>query len=148
MVIVMFERIVVAVDGSKQADHALEVACDVAGKYGSKIYLIHAPQLETVAIAVGSGAVEIKPSAEDVAKAGKALMDRAAKRASSHGCTPAECIVGEGAAAEQILKTVASVDADLVVMGRRGLGKIATLLLGSVSQEVSRKATCSCMTVS
>lgn len=143
----MFEKIVVAIDGSEEAAHALTTACDLATKYDSKIHLVHCPQVETMAIAVGSGAVEIPPSDEDVAKAGRSVMDSAVEKATSLGCTPAECVVASGEPAAEILKVLKSADADLVVMGRRGLGRVSSLLLGSVSQKVSHDAECTCMTV-
>ena len=50
----MFDKIVVGIDGSKTSETALEVACDLAGKYGSEIHLIHTPQPQTVAFAIGA----------------------------------------------------------------------------------------------
>ena len=144
----MFEKVVVAIDGSEAANRALEVACDLASKYGSEIHLVHSPQLETTAIAVGSGAVEIAPDPEKVAEAGKWVMDRAVETAKSLGCTRYKCVVSNGVPAEEILKALEATDADLVVMGRRGLGRVSSLILGSVSQKVSHGAQCTCMTVS
>ena len=143
----MFEKIVVAIDGSEEASHALEIACDLANKYGSEIHLVHSPQLETTAIAVGSGAVEIEPKPEKVAEAGQQVMDRAVEKVKSLGCTHYKCVISNGDPAEEILKELKAADADLVVMGRRGLGRISSLLLGSVSQKVSHDAQCTCMTV-
>ena len=144
----MFEKVVVAIDGSEAASRALEVACDLASKYGSELHLVHSPQLETTAIAVGSGAVEIAPSPDRVAEAGKWVMDRAVETARSLGCTRYNCVVSNGEPAEEILKALEATDADLVVMGRRGLGRVSSLILGSVSQKVSHAAQCTCMTVS
>ena len=143
----MFKKIVVAVDGSEQSLHALTVACDIAKKYRSEIYLVHSPQLETTGIAVGSGAVEIAPSAEQIAEAGKSVVDGASEKAKALGCPPAGCVIENGDPASEILKAIESTGADLVVMGRRGLGRISSALLGSVSQKVGHDANCTCMTV-
>ena len=143
----MFEKIVVAVDGSAEASHALDVACDLAKKFGSEIHLVHSPQLETTGIAVGSGAVEIKPSAEKIAAAGQQVLDDAVAKASALGCSPNKFSVGDGDPAKEILQAIDDSNADLVVMGRRGLGRVSSLLLGSVSQHVSSQARCTCMTV-
>ena len=105
------------------------------------------PQLETTAIAVGSGAVEIAPSPDKVAEAGQQVMDRAVEKAKSLGCTHYRCVISNGDPAEEILKELKAADADLVVMGRRGLGRVSSFLLGSVSQKVSHNAQCTCMTV-
>ena len=144
----MFERIVVAVDGSEPAKHALTVACDLANKYGSQMHLVHSPQVETTAIAVGSGAVEIKPDAEEIAEAGRKVMEEAKSIAADGGCKAVKSVIGRADPASDILRTIEESKADLVVMGRRGLGSVGALILGSVSQKVSHAATCTCMTVS
>lgn len=143
----MFERIVIAIDGSEASINALAAACDLAGKYKSGIYLVHSPQFETTGIAVGSGAVEIKPDPKRVKEAGQQVMDSAVEKAKSLGCTPVDCIIGDDKPAAEILKALESAKADLVVMGRRGLSRVSSLLLGSVSQQVSHEAQCTCMTV-
>ncbi len=143
----MFANILVAVDGSEQSNHALATACDIAQKYESKLYLVHSPQLETVALAVGSGAVSIEPSEEKIEAAGKKVMDAAVEQAKRQGCSPEGTIIGNAYPADEILKGAKKVDADLIVMGRRGLGGIASLLLGSVSAKVSQESPCACLTV-
>lgn len=143
----MFKTIIVAIDGSEQAEHALATACDIAGKYKSDIHLVHSPELETAAIAVGSGAVAIAPSPEKVAEAGKKVMAQAVEQAKAQGCTPAECVIGDGDPADDILQQAEKSGADLIITGRRGLGGLASLLLGSVSHKVSQNSPCTCMTV-
>lgn len=143
----MFKTIVVAIDGSEQAEHALATACDIANKYKAKLHLVHSPELETIAIAVGASAVAIEPSEEKVAAAGKHVMAQAEDRARIQGCTPVECVIGNGDPADEILQLAEKSKADLIVTGRRGLGGVASLLLGSVSHKVSQNAPCTCMTV-
>ena len=144
----MFESIVVGVDGSEQSLNALVTACDIAKKYASKLYLVHSPEVETTGIAVGSGAVEIQPAPEVIAAAGEEVMRTAKEKATEAGCAPTQCVVGNDAPAKEILKCAKEVEADLIVLGRRGLGSVSSLLLGSVSQKVSHDATCACLTVS
>lgn len=127
----MFEEIVVAVDGSENSDKALVPACDIALKYGARLYLVHAPQ----------------PASDPAAPSGRAVLDKARSRAEALGCTPADAILGDDEPADEILRAAATVGADLIVMGRRGLGGVAGLFLGSVSQKVSQRANCSVMTV-
>ena len=144
---IMFEKIVVGVDGSEQSKRALLTACDVAKKYGSELFLVHSPEVETTGIAVGSGAVEIEADPEVIAAAGEKTMQAAREDAAQAGCIPAQCFVGNDAPASEILKCAEDIEADLIVLGRRGLGSVKSLLLGSVSQKVSHEAKCACMTV-
>jgi nucleotide-binding universal stress UspA family protein len=58
-----------------------------------------------------------------------------------------ECAVRHGAAAEEILKAVDELRADLVVLGSHGQSGLAHLLIGSVSQNVARHAPCSALVV-
>lgn len=143
----MFSNILVAVDGSDQSNHALATACDIAQKYQSKLHLVHSPQLETVALAVGSGAFSVEPSPEKINEAGKKVIDAAVEQAQRQGCSTESTIIGNAYPADEILESAKKVDADLIVMGRRGLGGIASLLLGSISGKVSQESPCACLTV-
>lgn len=143
----MFEIIVVAVDGSDASDHALLTACDMAKKYNSKLHVVHSPQLETTVVAAGHAAIAIPPDPEKVEEAGRIVIEKATKMAKAQGTEIAKSIIGEGDPAMAILKEIEASDADLVVMGRRGLGRVSSLLLGSVSQKVCHDAGCTCMTV-
>jgi nucleotide-binding universal stress UspA family protein len=76
---------------------------------------------------------EMEEDAKEVAtEAAQLFMDR--------GRT-ARALVVRGEAAEAILETAESESADLIVMGRRGLGRLQGLLVGSVSERVARHAT-------
>lgn len=143
----MFSTIVVAVDGSDQSNNALATACDIAQKYSSDLHLVHSPQLDTVALAVGSGAFNVQPSQKAINDAGKHVMDSAVELAKLQGCTPKSTAIGNDDPTQEILKQVEKTNADLIVTGRRGLGGISSMLLGSVSGKVSQEARCACLTV-
>lgn len=143
----MFSNIVVAIDGSEHASNAIATACDIAGKYNSSIHLVHSPQVDTVAYAVGSGAYVLEPNQERINAAGKKVMDGAIELAKKQGHTPKTTTIGNTDPAHEILSCTKANEADLIIMGRRGLGKIGTLFLGSVSGKVSHEAPCACLTV-
>lgn len=143
----MFTSIIVAIDGSDASNKALEMACGLASAFNAELHLIHSPQVETTAVAVGYSVVDLPVTPAQIAEAGKEVMTAAITKATELGTTPAGSTIGADDPADDILNAAKLNDADLIVMGRRGLGSVASLFLGSVSQKVSRGAACSCLTV-
>lgn len=168
----MFERILVAVDGSAHAEHALDRAAELARRFGAKVRLVFvmtgAPvpaglrhlieiEYETPASGVGLAPVpegrfpaSIDPSRrdehEEERRVGLALLDRAKAHLAAAG-VEAEPLLEAGDPAEAILRTAEAGSADLIVLGSRGLGPLKGLLLGSVSAKVSQLAPNSCLLV-
>jgi nucleotide-binding universal stress UspA family protein len=60
---------------------------------------------------------------------------------------PAETLVREGNAAEEIVAAAKEWEAELVVLGTRGRGRLAAFLLGSTADQVVRGAHCPVVTV-
>jgi nucleotide-binding universal stress UspA family protein len=147
----MFKKIVVGIDGSDHSETALKLACDLAGKYGAELHLVHAPQPETVAFALGAmpgyAVLDTLPSPEDVEKAANQLMDRAGSVAGECGQTPAATFVRQGEPADIIVKYANEIGADLIVSGRRGLGAVGALLQGSTTQRIGKLAECAVLSV-
>jgi nucleotide-binding universal stress UspA family protein len=145
----MFDRIVVPVDGSSHSKKALNLACDIADKYDSKLYIIHVVQSvpESLKLVLGSSRVSIKTPHEDLVKAGKKVIDAAKKIATEHGCEVADTKSTAGSPTKQILKYAQRHHPDAIIMGSRGLTDIEGLFLGSVSHKVGHHAQCTCITV-
>ena len=143
----MFKNITVAVDGSDHARNALEIACDMAKLYEGNIHLVHTPEVQTTGIAVGSGAVEILPSDAAVQAAGRDVMADAVMRVQAAGCEPKSQIVGNGRPSAEVIAAAKDTGSDLIVMGRRGLGGMQSLLMGSTSQNIAHDAPCAVLTV-
>lgn len=143
----MFKNITVAVDGSDHAWNALGVACDLAKRYEGKIHLIHTPELASTGIAVGSGAVEIPPSEAEIAAAGKAVMAKAIAMARKVGIEPNSQFVRNGTPSAEAINVANETGSDLIVTGRRGVGGVKGLLMGSTSQKIAHDAPCAFLTV-
>jgi nucleotide-binding universal stress UspA family protein len=147
----MFKTICVGFDGSAPSENAIRAACDLARRYEARLHIVHAPQPETVAFAMGaiSGyyAAPSFPSAEEMAKAEAVLMEKAQALAAEAGCPDIVSHVSTGDAATALTTYAEEVGADLIVTGRRGLGNLTALVLGSMSQSVANKATCAHLTV-
>ena len=133
------DRIVVGVDHSEGSRRALQWAVDEARRRGAQIEAVHAwhfPYVPTGPFAPASlpGDDLLEADARRVLDASIADVDTTGLAAPIEGT-----LVCDGAA-HALLH--AAKDADLLVVGSRGRGGFAGLLLGSVSQEISHHATC------
>lgn len=77
---------------------------------------------------------------------GERLMEDAKTRARQQAVPSVRTVLREGDPAAAILNLAREENADIIVMGRRGLGDLAGLLLGSVSHKVAHLAECACLT--
>lgn len=147
----MFETIVVGVDGSKASDKAISVACDLATKYKADLHIVHSPQAETAVYATaavaGFPAVADMPTTAELDKAGEEVVRMAVLTAAEAGQKDVQTHMMRGDPADQLIECAAMVGADLIVTGRRGLGNIAGLVLGSTTQRIMHHAKCAVMTV-
>lgn len=131
--------IVVGVDGSEGSDAALRFAAAEAALRNAKLRVVCAWEIPAaVYAATWSLAGEAEPGFGDRARdtASKALSDVARLQPGIDRDSRAV----RGQPAEVLLRE--SQDADLLVVGSRGLGGFKSLLLGSVGQQVVHHATC------
>jgi nucleotide-binding universal stress UspA family protein len=120
-------RIVVGVDGSEHAKRALRWAADEAGQRGAVLVVAHV-------------AAPPRPSAAELAALGRELVvDEALAELDTAGLE-VERIVRTGHVTEELCELAA--DADLLVIGARGLGGFRGLLLGSATLQVVAHAPC------
>jgi nucleotide-binding universal stress UspA family protein len=78
---------------------------------------------------------------------GERLVEGAGWHAKSAGVAKVKGLVEDGDPAHRIVEIAKRENVDLIVMGRRGLGDLKGLLLGSVTHKVAQAATCACLTV-
>lgn len=136
------EHILVAHDGSDEAQHALEVAVELATGLGARLTVMHVVRTSAAKAMIPADMQEyerlehLHVTAHDVViAAGNRLLDVAMGTCRSAG-VDAETMVREGDPAKVITEEAADLGADLVVMGSRGLSDAKGLLLGSVSHKV------------
>lgn len=135
---VEFTEIVVPVDGSEGAGRAAAFAARLAAATSCPVHLLYVFPATSMAM-IGFAAM----SAEEIKRAEQsAARDIFDKARASIGDAKVE--VGEtvrlGDPAQEIIDYVEQNPSALVVMGRRGLSPIKSLLVGSVSEKVARHA--------
>ena len=132
-------KILLAVDGSKEATLAAQTAVELSEKTGSDLHVIHAWQ-PIPHYAYPSLAPEgYRPPYEEGARE---ILEAQVERIKAAGGNVAQTHLRPGAAAKEIVDLAEDIGAGLIVMGSRGLGGIRRALMGSVSDSVVRHAHC------
>jgi nucleotide-binding universal stress UspA family protein len=134
-------RILLATDGSECAQSAGRVAVDLASRMGAELDVVHA--FEFVPPREFAGVALRMRSPSECAKQGREVLDEQVGRIEERGGVVADARLRMGSPVDQILCEAEESDAGLVVVGRRGLGGVKRLLMGSVSEGVVHHARCS-----
>jgi nucleotide-binding universal stress UspA family protein len=135
------EMIVVGVDGSDGGAAALEFAASEAALRNAPLRIVSAWEVPTAAYG-GGFAPPIDPATWDAFRVqAEEVADEASAAAKKlQPALEVEALAAAGQPAVMLLEQAAG--AELIVVGRRGLGGFTRLLLGSVSQQVVHHATC------
>jgi nucleotide-binding universal stress UspA family protein len=140
----MFKTIVVGTDGSDTADRAVNRAAELAALTGADLHLVSAYRQAPVRVSDGSVAEAAEWSVGGDYKADAALQ-RTIARLRDKGISIDEH-APKGDAADAIIAVAVSENADLIVLGSKGMhGK--GRLLGSVPNKVSHQAPCDLLIV-
>ena len=134
--------IVCGVDFSSGSRKALRVAVELARANRSALTVLFSEDPTLVAAAKAAG----DPRATR-ASATLALERFVARTTRTHPLRGLQAVVTEGTPADDILNAAGRRRADLIVLGTRGAGNVARLLLGSTAQRVLRRARVPVLTV-
>lgn len=147
----MISSIVVGIDGSDAAGRALELACGFAKQFGAALHICHTPREETVTYAAEAiSGFYVGPNLagqELLREAAEKLVETAQAYTLEQEVEQVDTYIGHADPARDVLSRAEAVQADLIVTGRRGLGDLGALVLGSTSHQISKHASCACLTV-
>jgi nucleotide-binding universal stress UspA family protein len=127
----MYDRILVAVDHSEMSDRAVRAARDLAVLSKGEVWVLHLRERE---MGAKTGVLRIDETTEDAnAQVAASVEVFAEAGVKAHGEIRNTIF---GYAAREIINDAIEVDADVIVMGSRGRGDLAGLLLGSTAHKV------------
>jgi nucleotide-binding universal stress UspA family protein len=150
-------RILLATDGSEEAQLAARSAAYMAEKTGSELHMVHVFGIAPVGPPVYPNATEFERVVHEEAEAeqpqrlseqqAREVLDAEVKKVRSVGGTVVDVHLIEGHVAPEIVALAEDIGAGLIVLGGRGRGGIRRALIGSVSDSVVRHAHCPVMVV-
>ena len=173
----MMKRVLIATDGSMNAEKAVAMGADLAAKFDAEVVLLHVLLRDHLSDAMRhlaeseyhaadkpfADAIGQIPNArfplvhllpKDAASPADALraaadqvLHRAETIAREHGATKIKTMTEDGRPAARISQVAEETGADLIVTGARGLSNLTAMVLGSVSQRLASTAPVSCLTV-
>jgi universal stress protein A len=142
----IFKHILIPVDFSDDSTAAAKLGCEMAGRFGCSVSLLHVHELLPYGLASDYEMYTPDLRERVVAEIGKSLA-AAKRRAETAGAPEVETKMVEGYASEAIAAFAAKGGYDLIVMGTHGRRGFKHALLGSVAERVVRTAPCPVLTV-
>ena len=131
------KKILIATDGSPSAREAVAFGLELAAEQSAEaivVHVVHAVDILPTAAFGIPGALRHPLTADD-----RMPLEEASTLAAEEGVS-ARTELLTGNPVDEIVAYADSIDADLVVVGSRGHGAVASALLGSVSQGVLHEA--------
>ena len=142
----MIKKILIPIDGSQSADHALDVGLDLAGKYSAEVMVItvfDSPRPSLLAKGMLYAPASTEKYLEELSNFNDRILSEALKKAIKFKpkIRVSKKLV-EGRPADKIVEIAKKEAVDLIVIGSRGLGGMKEFFLGSVSDRVADEAPC------
>jgi len=139
-----YKEILVAVDGSKEAELAFRKSVAIASRNNATLHLVNIIDTRSFA-AIEAYDRSIAERAQNYAEE---LLGGYKQEAEKHGVSNVHVMVEYGSPKTMISKDLAQkVNADLIIVGATGLNTVERFLIGSVSENIVRSAKCDVLVV-
>lgn len=146
---VEYKTIVVPTDGSENSKRALEHALAVASRNKAQLIVVHVANIVSAISNFDqtpiSGGYVSEQIAEDMEETGKEILADVLKDVPDD--VNVKSVFEVGSPGPALLAVAKKYDADLIVMGSRGLGPLKGLFMGSVSSYVTSHSSCPVLVV-
>ena len=134
-------KILLATDGSADAQLAATTAADLAQRTNSELHVVYVgPDLPLYELP--EHLADFEDVLHEQRREAQAVLEEQVKMVEESGGTVTETHLREGKAEEEIVVLAEEIGAGLIVMGSRGRGRLRRALLGSVTDAVARHAHC------
>ena len=129
---VLPDRILLSTDGSQDAVRAAGAASDLAKRSGAELHVVHVWH-------------DVRGFAHDFVKKelrrqGQEILDEQLERIRASGGEITKAYLRRGRTSNEVIALCKEIDADLLVVGSRGLGTVQRILMGSQSEEIVHHA--------
>jgi nucleotide-binding universal stress UspA family protein len=129
---VLPQRILLPTDGSEDATRATEAASDLASRSGAELHVVHVWH-------------DVRGFAHDFVKRelrrqGQEILDEQVEKIRAFGGEVTKAYLRRGRTSNEVIALSKEIDADLLVVGSRGLGTVRRILMGSQSEEIVHHA--------
>lgn len=145
----MYKNILVAIDDSETSRSALREALHIARTSNAKLYITHVAD-ETILNIHGhsmSNAVNLDGAVANLIQGGQQLLDKAMEAAAGIDAETLMLEASNRRVSEVIADKARELGVELIVVGRHGRRGLATLLLGSVAEQLAKIAEASVLLV-
>jgi nucleotide-binding universal stress UspA family protein len=145
----MYKKILVAIDDSETSRCALAEALHITKGSGAKLYVTHVAD-ETLMSMHGrtfTTTLNLDHAIAAIAEAGRNLLDEAMKSTAGVEAEPLLLEARNRRVSEAIAEKAKELGVDLIIVGRHGQRGLATLILGSVAEQLAKIADASVLLV-
>src|SRR5215218_4050825 len=144
-------KILLATDGSEEAELARTTAVDEANSTNSELHVvIVGPWMPDPAYAIGEASFRwqtYEQASEEIRKEAREILDDQVRKIEEEGASVQEAYLRRGRLDQEIVRLAEEIGAGLIVIGSRGRGGVRRALMGSVSDSVVRHAHCPVLVV-